>query len=281
MNAVLGAVLFAGVTLPPLEPAVESPFAWPYAEPAPVEGLSPATPIIPRTPVGPAPERRWDDRRGPGQRARDRRQAQPAFQDPARDPVEGYVPLPPTEPDAAAYPLPNALPGEGGFGTAEAPGGERVEAGAASGGLEAGYLPMLPTSPRSRYRGTRDRRYGSRERQTFATGQFVPNRQPAAGAGNVYAPPTAPQKPFADYRPPPTVSPYLNLFSDATGIARPDNYYTLVRPFLEQRNANRRIGAELQGLQRDVRRLHTPRGGGTLPARYQNLGGYYPGFDRR
>jgi len=282
MNAVLGAVLFAGVTLPALDPIIESPFVPPYEEPEAVEGLFPVTPVVPPSRAMP-PERPWEDRRRPGYGVRDRHGASPPPQDFRQAPLQGQIPLAPTDPAAAGYPLPNALPLEGDPASPQEVTGQRPSVGPSLDGVGGGYRPMVPTSPYSRYRHSRDRRSDSRGRheQAFAGGQLIPNREPYAGGANVYTPPTAPAKPFADYRPTTTISPYLNLFSESTGIARPENYFTLVRPFLDQQKANRRIGTELRGLQRDVRRQGRPYGSGPIPQYYQNLGGYYPGFNQR
>jgi hypothetical protein len=277
MNAMLGAVLFAGVTLPALDPIAESPFVPSYEGPEAAEGLSPVTPVLP-------PERPREDRRRPGYDVRDRRGISLPPQDIRRTPQEQQIPLAPTDPGAAGYPLPNALPMEGDSASPREVTGQRPSVGSSLDGAGGGYGPTVPNSPYSRYGHSRDRRPASRGHndQTFASGQLILNREPYAAGANVYAPPTAPAKPFADYRPATTtISPYLNLFSEHTGIARPENYFTLVRPFLDQQKANRRIGTELRGLQRDVRRQGQPYGGGPFPPYYQNLGGYYPGFNQQ
>ena len=56
-------------------------------------------------------------------------------------------------------------------------------------------------------------------------------------------------KPFSQYRAAPAVSPYMNLFRDDTNFGRVDNYNTLVRPMVEQRNANLQVGGAIHGLQ--------------------------------
>ncbi len=55
------------------------------------------------------------------------------------------------------------------------------------------------------------------------------------------------EKPFSDYRLPPAISPYMNLyrFNPATGV---DNYNLFVRPILEQEAFNRQTAAQLRSL---------------------------------
>jgi hypothetical protein len=275
MSAMLCAVLLGGVTLPPLDPILDNP----YIVPSQRQTAQPRTPAALEAQPDAAPGRLDDDRRRRrGYGPRDGQQAAPPQESPATRP-SGQIPLAPTDVGAADYPLPSALPFEDQYGTAEEPTGERPTSGA----MGAGYGPAAPTSRATRPSRSRGQSSASRSRygQTFAMGQFIPNRQPEVDSSGGYTQSATPTRPFSDYQPGPTVSPYLNLFDDFSGIARPDNYYTLVRPMLDQRNANRRIGTEMQGLQRDVRRLGTPTGGGTLPPYYQNLGGYYPGFNRR
>jgi len=284
MNAVLGAVLFAGVTLPAVDPIIESPFVPPYAEPETAESFAPITPVAPGQRGLPTPgepsegRRRWRSglRGGPA--------AAPPAEDAPRTPLlDEPIPPAPTDPGAVDYALPNASPAQEGAPSQEFS-GQRSAVGPSLGGAGRGYGPMSPTSPHSSYRRSRDRRSASRgyNERAFAAGQLLPDWGTVPHQTNVDRPVPVPVKPFADYTPTPTVSPYLNLFNDATGLARSENYYTLVRPFLDQRNTNRRIGTELQGLQRNARRQRGPHhGGGSLSQYYQNLGGYYPGFNRR
>lgn len=92
------------------------------------------------------------------------------------------------------------------------------------------------------------------------------------------------QKPFAGYRPPPAVSPYLNLYrTDSSDDF--DNYNTLVRPFVEQRRFNNRIRQEVQGLDRmsqqqqralqQIDRQNQVFQGTTDPRFFQDTGGFY------
>ena len=100
---------------------------------------------------------------------------------------------------------------------------------------------------------------------------------------------TTPQKAFASYQPPSSgVSPYMNLFRTDTSNGTIDNYTTLVRPALQQQNANQQFGNDIFGLQRNARiqdaalqqldhSARTLQGVGT-PQYYMNYGGYYPGY---
>ncbi len=117
-------------------------------------------------------------------------------------------------------------------------------------------------------------------------------RSPAAprakGVGGVYlsqydTPPA--QKPFANYSPAPTVSPYVNLEQDNQNFSLP-TYQTLVRPFVEQRDFNQRQQVELQRINQQFQKVRTqfemqntqsqlrPTGHGVY---FNNLLHYYPG----
>ncbi len=65
----------------------------------------------------------------------------------------------------------------------------------------------------------------------------------------------APGKPFGNIQREPTVSPYLNLFRDENDDDQVPNYFTLVRPQLEQQQENRSQVRELQKLKQMVRTL--------------------------
>lgn len=61
------------------------------------------------------------------------------------------------------------------------------------------------------------------------------------GGGNAMAQSTSIiTKPFSDYRPRPTVSPYMNLFRDTDTGGGNFDYQTLVRPQLRQQQFNQR-----------------------------------------
>jgi hypothetical protein len=99
------------------------------------------------------------------------------------------------------------------------------------------------------------------------------------------------EKPFANYSPPPTVSPYLNLFREDDNGFDDFNYQTLVRPQLQQQQFNQQvqrqnyiINQQLQAMaaQSDFNpqgsQTQAPTGHSTTRMYY---GHYYPGFYQR
>lgn len=87
----------------------------------------------------------------------------------------------------------------------------------------------------------------------------------------------APMRNAMPWQPPPTTSPFLNMFRpEATPIF---NYYTLVRPQLQQLEINNRQAAQIQQLQQII----NSGGGSGRPARsaqgsrFMNHGGYFSG----
>jgi hypothetical protein len=143
--------------------------------------------------------------------------------------------------------------------------------------------------------------------------QPVPPRTTGLG-GVPQAPRALPSKPFSDYRPPPVMSPYMNLYRRDLDFDAAYNYYTLVQPFLTQQALNQRqiyTNAQLAGDLRQVQTLTATNarfldaaqpliedlpGAGDYPTvqsfpgygasgrylsygnYYMNLGGYYPSF---
>lgn len=93
------------------------------------------------------------------------------------------------------------------------------------------------------------------------------------------------------YRPP--VSPYLNLLnrnnnSGRFGGGAAFDYYQRVRPQLEFRAANQRLGQSVnvlnqrtQEIQRRAREFQGGLGQTGRPARFMDYGGYFPGLGRR
>ncbi|MDC0937031.1 hypothetical protein OAS39_12155 [Pirellulales bacterium] len=113
----------------------------------------------------------------------------------------------------------------------------------------------------------------------------VPNVAPVHRSAVIAQPilPTPRQhalKPFHGVTPSPTVTPYLAL-----GLAGTDalsNYYSIVRPQIQQQQQLEMQNAQMIKLQQQLRANGTvvPRGGmpttGSTSGRFQNYGGYYP-----
>ncbi len=115
---------------------------------------------------------------------------------------------------------------------------------------------------------------------------------PIRVAPSVTAAPVA-DKPFSDYRLPPAISPYMNLyrFNPLTGV---DNYNLFVRPILEQEAFNRQTSAQLRSLRMATQAALTApsaaqpgvptgavwQGQAIQPsgATFMNLQPYYPAF---
>ena len=98
-------------------------------------------------------------------------------------------------------------------------------------------------------------------------------------------------RPFSDYSPRSGVSPYMNLFrTSSSGFAEIDNYNTLVRPALQQRQTNRqtqwdvhslRSRSGAQGTQLRELNQRTDALQGTFQRnRFGNHFDYYPGLNR-
>jgi len=96
-------------------------------------------------------------------------------------------------------------------------------------------------------------------------------------------------KPFETYQPETTISPYLNLYRDEDDVRTMPNYFTFVRPQLEQLEINRAQQRELQQLRSQLRKVGTPAApryqsggipvGGTA-ARYMDTAQFYSGWQR-
>jgi hypothetical protein len=97
-------------------------------------------------------------------------------------------------------------------------------------------------------------------------------------------------KPFQTIYRDPTVSPYLNLHRDEASNEGAPNYFSFVRPQMEQIEANRRaqrdiqqLNGQLQGLSGSALRpqyqVHELPGTGT-PARYMDTAQFYGGLRR-
>ncbi|HEX3599926.1 MAG TPA: hypothetical protein VHU84_07270, partial [Lacipirellulaceae bacterium] len=94
-------------------------------------------------------------------------------------------------------------------------------------------------------------------------------------------------KPFQSVQSEPAISPYLNLYRNDAGQNQLLNYYTLVRPQLEQQEANKRQTAEMQKLRAQVQNGSQRGGvqqasatdvsneGMTVPAHYMDTAQFY------
>ncbi len=123
-------------------------------------------------------------------------------------------------------------------------------------------------------------------------GPYVPTSPgigytPSFGTVNPIAPTATYEKPFSDYVAPPTYSPYMNLYRfNPRGPI--DNYYSLVRPMVQQNTLNQQYRGQLQGLQMNnqlqrtmIQRLQQQNQalqGTYQPGYYQNQGGYYQNY---
>jgi hypothetical protein len=97
---------------------------------------------------------------------------------------------------------------------------------------------------------------------------------------------SAVNKPFSNYTPPPTVSPYLNLFREERDGSSDFNYQTLVRPLLQQQQINQQVERQAMEMARRMQSLaaqsdFTPQGSTSqLPTGHQSVfmyhGHYYP-----
>jgi len=85
----------------------------------------------------------------------------------------------------------------------------------------------------------------------------------------------APLRTAAPWQPPPTTSPFLNMFRpEATPIF---NYYTLVRPQLQQLDIDNRQAAEIQQLQQIINSGGGQRSRSLHETRFMNHGTYFRG----
>jgi hypothetical protein len=110
------------------------------------------------------------------------------------------------------------------------------------------------------------------------------------------APPTGPLRaPFVSASSRQTISPYLSLFREESDSQVVPNYFTIVRPQLEQQESNRRQEQELASLRQQVQAASTtivmPQHGTAgaagvamgrrTPARYGDTAQFYGGWQRQ
>jgi hypothetical protein len=100
------------------------------------------------------------------------------------------------------------------------------------------------------------------------------NLQPSGGGA----------KPFSNFSPAPTTSPYLNLFRDDFGGNSDLNYNTLVRPQLQQQAFNQQVQRQGQEMARRMQSMaaqgdFNPQGDkNQFPTGHQTTWGYYGHF---
>ncbi len=113
--------------------------------------------------------------------------------------------------------------------------------------MSSGLAPPLPSQPAPAQATTAGLTYVN----PFASAQGPIARQtvPTISAALPTAPTVLSEKPFSSYQTPSPVSPYLNLYR-STNLAGVNDYYTLVRPMLEQQSYNQQIQRQLQSLQK-------------------------------
>lgn len=174
--------------------------------------------------------------------------------------------------------------GEGGFGQPMAPTSNAplMERGGAPGQRSRSRAVTAPTDRRS---------YSSQSGSGFhATPSSTAGDQTKRAElqrNNVgIMSPSLSEKAFSGYKATSGVSPYMNLFRrDSLGTI--DNYTSLVRPELEQRNVNQQYGRDIRGLERDTRRQgsslqqlnkDTRTLQGVSTPQFQNYGNYYQGY---
>lgn len=130
-------------------------------------------------------------------------------------------------------------------------------------------LPYAPAGPtRSPYMLSP---HGS-QLQSYSHTTSLRSNEPTAWTSN---------KPFAGYQRTPVISPYMDLFRTDNDFNTLDNYYTRVKPRIDQRNMNTRVGGAIRGLQNNTLNLQTQGLMGPSGQRnHMNYGGYYPGLRR-
>ncbi len=99
----------------------------------------------------------------------------------------------------------------------------------------------------------------------YMTGYGAPGGSYFGASGNA----TSASRPYANYSSPQAVSPYLNLFRNNSSLGTAGNYYTLVRPQIEQQRVNQQLS----------RRIDEVRSGYAAPTgRAAGAGGYFMNY---
>jgi hypothetical protein len=139
-------------------------------------------------------------------------------------------------------------------------------------------MPQAPTFPTSPTAGG-----GASHGYVPFSGQHGARPYGAAGFGTrTSAYPstvTSGERPFANYRLPQPVSPYMNMYRAGTDNGTIDNYTTLVRPQLEQNSYNATNTTEVNSVQNNVQQLNQQmpaQQGAVAPQYFINYRDYYP-----
>lgn len=153
--------------------------------------------------------------------------------------------------------------------------------GGSSLGIGRGTLPTAPLTPVNPFASAQG--YSTTTPATISSGV----QRGRAGSGTSgRGGSSRPSKPYANFTPPSPVSPYMNLYRN-DGVSGVNNYYSLVKPALDQRAYNQQTQREIQTLQTNTRtqsqmlnQLNVPANPTTLPQNsFQNLQNYYPGSE--
>jgi len=123
--------------------------------------------------------------------------------------------------------------------------------------------------------------------QAALSGGPFPGYMTGYGTGQVMAgfgggAPSAVQKPFSAYAREPSVSPYINLYRPEGAFGTVGNYYSLVRPMVQQQQINRQVSRQINQMQ-SVMSPATGYGGrsGGTGGYFMNYYGFYPGLGSR
>jgi hypothetical protein len=187
--------------------------------------------------------------------------------------VQGQTGLMPAEPTNST--TGNLVPGMPLQPTAQAGPGMNAPAGGGPLGVGGLGMPATPTAANP---------FTGPGNGAALAGGVAPMRPPANFGLTAQNAPVS-DKPFANYKPSPTVSPWLNLYRNDTANGTQDNYTGIVRPMLEQQNANQHFAAQINtnasklqqqqsALQRSGQDM--PVGAGLVnPQYFINYGSYY------
>lgn len=109
---------------------------------------------------------------------------------------------------------------------------------------------------------------------------------PTFGTGPAPVPPLVGQKPFTGFSPGPALSPYINLFRNDNGFGAVNNYYSLVKPMLQQQQLNQQTEQSLRelGIQNRLQQSQLQQLKRQMPGAqgsyFMNYHGYFPGAGR-